>query len=160
MNPSSSTENMLIVVLGGWSPGPLGHLKRAILSPQYGCRLVEPRNLPMPPIPGSWCCFPVVVLMLLVFGILIYLSAVPTIDKFIIRLILLFTALVWFRFVVAVVVRSSIDRSIRIALKEIGDHVDMDEVLVIGFSWGGAVSCGRVKKRDFVGLSAKINDFV
>jgi hypothetical protein len=58
-----------------------------------------------------------------------------------VRLVILTIAFGWFRFFTAMVVRTSIDTSIRIAMNEIMQHDDdVGKTVVIGFSWGGAVS--------------------
>jgi len=57
-----------------------------------------------------------------------------------IRLLSIVAALVWFRFLAAFVVRISVDQSIRIVQQEILHLDDPERIVLIGFSWGGAVS--------------------
>jgi hypothetical protein len=143
---TSTRRSPRVVVLGGWSAGPLLHLKRVLSS--HGCMIVEPTNLPMPPIPGTWCCNPIVLLMFTVFVGLLFLSCGPLplsivrnspLPIAVIRIVVLAAALVWFRLLAAAVVRTSIDTSIRLAETEIIRQEDPRDVLMIGFSWGGAV---------------------
>lgn len=145
---SNRRSRSVVIILGGWSPGPLLYLKRVLAS--RGCVTVQPRKLPMPPIPGSWCCNPIVLTMTTVFAGLMYMSCAAA-PRFIFqksplpvgvaRLFILLISFVWFRLLAAVVVRTSIERSIRIAncKTEINEHGDPKDVLVIGFSWGGSV---------------------
>jgi hypothetical protein len=138
-----------VIVLGGWSPGPLNYLKRILSSPSfpYHCTVIEPReNMPMPPIPGSWCIQPKIVIMFVILGGLVYLSITPfrkienATMSVIVRILLIISIIIWFRFLAALVVRSSIDMSIRITQKEVVNYGNPENVIMIGFSWGGAVS--------------------
>jgi hypothetical protein len=85
--------------------------------------------------------------MFIVLGGLLYLSAAPLdrevssdVVRIVIRLVLIVATVVWVRCLAAVVVRSSIDRSIRIAQKEISRCDNPENIIMVGFSWGGAVS--------------------
>ena len=152
MESSSRSINKRIIILGGWSPGPLLHLERAISSwqnrhhHQQYVEIVQVHNLSMPPIPGSWCCHPAVVAVFAIWIGLIYLAASPhvVVESFgwtiVLRLLLAMLAFVWFRIIAVVVVRVSMNQCIRIACKEMYQKSDPNQMLLIGFSWGGAVS--------------------
>jgi hypothetical protein len=143
-----------VVIVGGWSPGPLAYLKR-VLSSQQGMRpeIVEPKNLGwyMPPFPGLWCCHPAVVVATVVLGAILYFSFSSGVHIHIVqRLLMSLFALGWCRILVAVVVRTSIDTSIRTVLKEglneNNDEIDPNKVLIVGFSWGGCVVAEMIAK--------------
>ena len=122
-------------MIGGWSPGPLIYLRRFLSA----YTIVQPRNLPMPPIPGSWCCDVKVLLMAVVLGFLLWASCrlheyLP--GGIIWNLLAIVATFIWFRYLAAIVVRVSIRKSVQICLDSIRQH---DNVIIIGFSWGGAV---------------------
>ena len=157
-----------IIILGGWSPGPLNYLKRISSSPSFPsrCSVIEPpENMPMPPIPGSWCTDPKVVTMFIVLGGLFYLSLTPFRNienatmSVIIRSLLVVGIVIWFRFLAAVVVRSSINTSIRIAQKEVVHYDNPENVIMIGFSWGGAVSFFK-KNIHLLNLRSSLNKII
>mmetsp|Transcript_4161 Transcript_4161/g.6499 ORF Transcript_4161/g.6499 Transcript_4161/m.6499 type:complete len:244 (-) Transcript_4161:278-1009(-) len=127
-----------ILVLGGWSPGPLNHLKYCL---RRRCLFLEP-SIPMPPVGCLWlldwtvlAIVIVVALELWGFHRLILFSSrtaflVPTLIVIVILLILTL------RLSVALVVRKSISKAINIAM----NHMERNNIAVIvGFSWGGGV---------------------
>ena len=136
MMNQQSQSRPAVIILGGWSPGPLLYLIEFLSSQQ--CDILQPRNLPMPPIPGSWCCDPKVLLMILALvGIQWVLHSFNDGLQWV--FISIVVTLVWFRLLVAVVVRASIERSVKISLKCLREQ-EGREIILIGFSWGGAVS--------------------
>ena len=145
----SEEGGIRIVIVGGWSPGPLRHLKRALRA--QGCHeIIEPSYLSlfMPPmIPGLWCCHPAVIIMTFMPGATIYL-AVTVNTPLLLRLLIILLALAWCRLLVGVVVRTSIETSIRKISREGLDADDMDHsrVLIIGFSWGGCIVAEMIAK--------------
>jgi hypothetical protein len=148
-NDKFSERGTRIVIVGGWSPGPLRHLKRALRS--QGCHeIIEPSNLSlfMPPtIPGLWCCHPAVIIMTLMLGATIYF-AVTANTTLLLRILIILLALAWCRFLVGVVVRTSIETSIRKIRREglNADNIDHNRVLIIGFSWGGSIVADMIAK--------------
>ena len=129
-----------IVIVGGWSPGPLGYLKQA-LSAESCPNVIEPKNMNlfMPPLPGLWCCHPFVLLVILILILMVYLSITSKVSIFG-RLLLVVLALACCPMLAGVVVRTSIETSIQIIYREIIDKaIDHNNLLLIGFSWGGAV---------------------
>jgi hypothetical protein len=130
----------VVLIVGGWSPGPLMYLKSFLSS--HRCSIVEPRNLPMPPFPGSWCCDPKVMAMFIVLIVLLWMSSrihhyAPSVLWNVVAVV---AALVWVRLLALVVVRSSIRKSIQICLEVIRQQEEGNvNVIVIGFSWGAAV---------------------
>lgn len=130
----------VVVLIGGWSPGPLIYLKR-FLQTQQLCNVVEPKHLPMPPFPGSWCWDINVIAMVtglcLSFWLISRLEPESSSVRLIIRILFGSMVCVWFRFLAAVVVRSSIRKGVQLCLKE---NRHEGHVILVAFSWGGAVS--------------------
>ncbi|CAJ1962847.1 unnamed protein product [Cylindrotheca closterium] len=123
-----------VIILGGWSPGPLLYLKDFLASNQ--CRIVE-LQIPMPPIPGSWCldkavCGTIGILILMIFGLALHAS---DLHWFLFAFIVF---PIWFRILAVIVVRVSIKQGIQIALQAIRESEGRETILV-GFSWGAAV---------------------
>lgn len=152
---TQSSQPPQIIVLGGWSPGPLLYLQRSIKSFRSQSvsvngrhvEIVEPfERLPMPPLPGRWCYHPVIAAMFMIFFGLLYLAASGVVEvrststTILVRLLFVLLAFGWLRLLAASVVRISIDQSIRITQKEIMYRDDPERTILIGFSWGGAVS--------------------
>jgi len=143
-----------IVIVGGWSPGPLGHLEQVLLAER--CRdVVKPKNMNlwMPPFPGIWCCNPYVVLVSFVLGATIYLSITADVSA-VLRLSIVVLALGWGRLLAALVVRTSIESSIRIISREgLAKDIDHNKVFFIGFSWGGAIVAEMIARGMIGGLN-------
>jgi hypothetical protein len=133
MRPNN--ERPVVLVVGGWSPGPLLYLQQVLASRRS--LVVQPRNLSMPPFPGSWCCNPMVLGMVAICGTFLWLTCVShaTIAWNIVALVATLIAL---RFLVAVVVRTSIQVSAQSCLEATRQYDG--NVILLGFSWGGAVS--------------------
>lgn len=134
----------VVILIGGWSPGPLIYLKR-FLQTQQRCNVVEPKHLPMPPFPGSWCWDRNVITMVmglcLSFWLISSLEPESSSVQLILRILFGSMVCIWFRFLAAVVVRSSIREGVQLCLKEINRHEG--HVVLVAFSWGGAVSILR-----------------
>jgi hypothetical protein len=125
-------ERPAVLVVGGWSPGPLLYLSSVLTSYQ----IVQPRRLPMPPFPGVWCCHPKVVSVILACAILLWLSCQPNIIV-VWKLIAIVATLLMIRGLAAVAVRTSIETAANSCLEAIRPY--NGNVVLIGFSWGGAV---------------------
>lgn len=139
-NDDSVERNTRIVIVGGWSPGPLHHLKQAVSA--LGCHeIIEPSQLNqfMPPFPGLWCCHPAFIIMAFMLGATVFLAVTASTTIFL-RLLIVLLAFGWLRILVGVAVRTSIETSIRRIRQEgLEDGKDPNRILLIGFSWGGAV---------------------
>ena len=135
----------VVILIGGWSPGPLIYLQR-FLQTQKRCNVVELKHLPMPPFPGSWCWDRNVITM--VGGLYLSFRLISRLEHesssvrlLILRILFGSMVCIWFRFLAAVVVRSSIREGVQLCLKEINRHEG--HVVLVAFSWGGAVSILR-----------------
>mmetsp|Transcript_2652 Transcript_2652/g.6261 ORF Transcript_2652/g.6261 Transcript_2652/m.6261 type:complete len:257 (+) Transcript_2652:2-772(+) len=154
MISNRTRQRIRIIIVGGWSPGPLGYLER-ILSAERAHDIVHPKKISlwMPPFPGTWCCHPYVLLMTFVLGAIIYLSATAYVTIFL-RLMMVVLALAWSRLLVGVVVRTSIETSIWMICREgLTENIDRDRVLVIGFSWGGAIVAEMIARGMIGGMN-------
>ena len=133
-------RSVRIVIVGGWSPGPLGHLKQALSL--HGCHeFIEPSNLSkfMPPFPGLWCFHPAVFITALILGATIHV-ALTAITTFFQRLLIILLILALCRILVVITVRTSIKESIRrICWEGLNADIDHTRVVIVGFSWGGSV---------------------
>jgi len=130
-----SNPGLNVLIVGGWSPGPLVYLQPVLAS--HHCTIVEPRNLPMPPFPGSWCCHPKVLLMFAVCGTLLWLAGTQH-ASIAWNIVAIIASLLSFRVLAAVVVRTAIQLSAQSCIEETRRFDG--NVTLIGFSWGGAVS--------------------
>lgn len=137
-----------ILILGGWSPGPLNHLKNYLQ--HRNCVIIEP-NIPMPPMGCSWCCDISMLVLLGVVGLMVWgcqaLAASMTNLGLLIGTCILLVAvsLVLIRLCVAWLVRRSIDKGVHQAKRFLPDAA-----LVIGFSWGGCV-VAELLRRECIG---------
>lgn len=136
MNHHQGPAPPAVIILGGWSPGPLMYLQDFLASNQ--CRIIE-LEIPMPPIPGSWCWDRTVlgtvgILILMIFGLAYY--AASDLHWFLFAFIVF---PLWFRFLASIVVRVSIQQGIQTALRAIREN-EGRETILLGFSWGAAVS--------------------
>merc|ERR1712216_66252 len=129
------TRSMRVLILGGWSPGPLD-----IIRGQFrGCDFEEP-NIPMPPSGLLWCCNPFCILLLGLFGLVPWLftltSGLSTASQVAAALGILLGAAIGARLLVAGLVRFSILHGVWTATSAM-ERSRPD--VVVGFSWGGAV---------------------
>jgi len=133
--------------LGGWSNGPLPYLQSA-LPDHY--RVIQP-SIPIPPIAGGWCWSSRVWGMILVWGLInwlllkffFYVWQSSTLDhRWMVAVLGEFSLLVWnvfwFRWVVGVIVRTSVQTGCDIVRQTLQHYYPAVDI-VIGFSWGGAV---------------------
>ena len=143
----SSHRSDVVIILGGWSPGPLLYIENTFVS--QGCMILMP-TIPMPPMPGSWCCHPKV-LLLVVLQVVIYTLLHTFTNGWSFALWTLIDVVIWFRILAAIVVRSSIDRSIQITTNMLLEQQqeannNKTNVIIVGFSWGGAVLAEMLAK--------------
>ena len=138
-NRNNNDDEPVIVMIGGWSPGPLIYLRRFLSAYQ----IVEPRNLPMPPFPGSWCCDIKFVFMVAVLILLLWISTSDIIQAIFLKILIIVASIIWFRILAAIAVRISIQKSAQICNDTIRKHdKGNNDIIIIGFSWGGAVRFG------------------
>mmetsp|Transcript_26577 Transcript_26577/g.37344 ORF Transcript_26577/g.37344 Transcript_26577/m.37344 type:complete len:271 (+) Transcript_26577:97-909(+) len=149
-----------VLVLGGWSPGPLTYLQHRF---RDRCAFIEP-EIPMPFFRGGCCsCCCNLHVLFLVAGIVAAWYIIRVLvaqDKhsgFILFLCILFvlaTLILHIRLCIAFLVRSSIRLGTQIAKNEIHQRsTPNDDVrVIIGFSWGGGVLanfyCHHQKQQD------------
>lgn len=140
----TTDESPNVLILGGWSPGPLLYLKRNFFG---RCVFLEP-EIPMPPVGISWC-FDVGILLLVVVAVLAIWACIALAGYVnsrgwlvVSRLSVIVTALFLSRLCVAAVVRGSISKGVNIASKVIREQ---NVNVVIGFSWGGGVVTEMLK---------------
>ena len=139
--PSTTTK---VIFVGGWSPGPLHYLqsllRRSTNQQQHPCTVVDvTKSIPMPPIPGAgWCCDIVVLPVMVSIVPLVWIVNHILLGHAWLRTLLsLVLILMWLRLLSVVAVRCSIRRGIQICQEEV--HRDESPVVLVGFSWGGAV---------------------
>lgn len=127
-----------VLILGGWSPGPLNLIKRNF----YGiCSFLEP-SIPMPPMGCSWCLDIGMAMLAVMIGLTVWACVI--LDDFIksrawlavARLAVIVTGLVLSRLCVAATVRGSMQKGVNIASRILREQ---NVAVVIGFSWGGGV---------------------
>ncbi len=154
----TSIEGPVVLVVGGWSPGPLVYLDSVVAS--RSCIVVEPRTLPMPPFPsGSWCCHPRMLMSIAVCGVFLWLACIQH-DSILWKFLAILATLVSFRMMAAVAVRTSIQVAAQSCLEAIRSYNE-NAVVLVGFSWGGAVRfcclCGG-RRKDLPNLKCVIGD--
>ena len=133
-------DTVVVIFVGGWSPGPLSHLQRFARNQQH-IAIVELKNLPMPPLPGSWCYDPYVLAMIALLLICCWVVSHINFQELwailILYIILFGNFIVWLRYFASVVVRSAVRKGVEICWHELRRH--QGKVVMVGFSWGGAV---------------------
>lgn len=135
------SEAPIVLIVGGWSPGPLVYLHSVLTS--NDCLLVEPRSLPMPPFPSrSWCFHRKVLLSMIVCGFILWLASLQY-DTVIWNLFAFLVAMVSIRFLAMVAVRTSIQVAAQSCLEAIRPYQE-NNVVLVGFSWGGAVRSNHI----------------
>ena len=129
-------EAVRVLLLGGWSPGPLDFIRHAFAD---RCIFVEPA-LHMPPSGVRWCCtWEALLIVVAAWSTLYSLAHVRRGGEIAVEnLAVLLTSVVALPFLVVLLVRGSIRRSVTAANRAI--HRKGIEV-VVGFSWGGGVAC-------------------
>lgn len=137
-------DHPTVLILGGWSPGPLDFIKRNF----YGtCTFIEP-SIPMPPMGCSWCFDISMAMLAAVIGLTVW--ACVTLENYIksrawlavARLAVIITGLVISRLCVAAMVRASMRKGVNIASRILREQ---DVAIVIGFSWGGGVVAEMIR---------------
>lgn len=128
-----------VLIIGGWSPGPLMYLKRGL---RRQCIFLEP-SVPMPPVGCSWCIDKHMLALLCVLAFMSWSchDMGGRIDRkwllFLTRVGIVAVSLVVIRFLVAGIVRSSVQKGVQIAHQCLQRHRNV--AVIIGFSWGGGV---------------------
>ncbi|KAL7579310.1 hypothetical protein ACA910_013993 [Epithemia clementina (nom. ined.)] len=141
---TSSSSDPCVLILNGWSPGPLWYLKRTLRQQQTSLRIIEP-VLDMPPVGIRWCCNTRFALLVALYGYFIWyarhlcagLKSQESPAYYQCLLLSTFMGLVWFRALVSEVVRYSMQRNVDLCQRLLSQNSNV--VLIIGFSWGGAV---------------------
>jgi len=128
---------MRVLILGGWSPGPLDHLRGHFREFEF-----EEPPIPMPPSGCMWCMNPFCILLVayVCAGIPWLFTIAASLDNpgsAIMYVSVVLGSLVVVRLFVAALVRFSVYHGARIAMGAI-ERTDPD--MLIGFSWGGAVA--------------------
>jgi hypothetical protein len=146
----------VVILIGGWSPGPLIYLQR-FLQTQKRCNVVELKHLPMPPFPGSWCWDRNVITM--VGGLYLSFRLISRLEHesssvrlLILRILFGSMVCIWFRFLAAIVVRASIQKGVKLCREEMNRHEE-GNVILVAFSWGGAVSTRMLRQESFCSSS-------
>jgi len=133
-----------VIVLGGWSPGPLTVVKQSLSS--RNCVAVMEPDIPMPPMKCSWLLDPCVAAFFAVLGCTSW--AYHAIERQGLLLIpLTIIALGALRLCVAGIVRGSLQRGVR---KTMAIMNTSKTELIVGFSWGGSV-VAEMLQRGLVG---------
>ena len=127
-----------VLILGGWSPGPLTYLQSRF---RQDCVFFEP-TLPMPPVGCAWLCMWETVLLWLC-GVVAWSLATDAqgwISSFVsseFQLPILIFLTFFLPVLIILVVRGAVRRSVAKATAAIDAHaIDV----VVGFSWGGAIA--------------------
>ena len=121
---ADADDRVRVLVLGGWSPGPLDFLREHFAT---ACIFVEPA-LHMPPAGVNWCCTWQTALLATALCGAWYVASLTAV----------LAALAACPLLVVLLVRGSIRRSIAAAEAAIAAH---GIEVVVGFSWGGGVGC-------------------
>lgn len=131
-----------VLILGGWSPGPLDLLKLRLNSVEFR----EP-SIPMPPAGFRWCANPCWGLLLAypVFALAVLPGLLPEeaaerfgVPAWVAPVLAVLVSLVVARCLIAGVVWFAVKDSCRIASREIASF---EPHALLCFSWGGAVAC-------------------
>lgn len=128
-------EKHRVLVVSGWSPGPLPALIDAANAARAGRVSFVHADVPMPPVGFKWCMNPFCGLGVAYMVIVFYFGAVVFASFLSIVLTLVVTTAIG-AFVVRGTVRYSIRsgvRSLSIAIERHRPHV------LVGFSWGGGL---------------------
>eukprot|EP00933_Yihiella_yeosuensis_P042769 TRINITY_DN3743_c1_g2_i1.p1 TRINITY_DN3743_c1_g2~~TRINITY_DN3743_c1_g2_i1.p1 ORF type:complete len:260 (-),score=32.25 TRINITY_DN3743_c1_g2_i1:450-1229(-) len=139
-----------VLILGGWSPGPLEVLQNHF---RNSADFFEP-TIPMPPAGCRWCLNPFWALLLtMIFGLIPALNAVGSAWKdevavWIVRGILLVATPFLIRLLIAGLVWFAIRDGVRIAENAIRE---IQPDIVLAFSWGGGVACWLLAHRGWSG---------
>lgn len=138
-----------VLVLGGWSPGPLGILQHRM---QADTDFEEP-SIPMPPSGVRWCLNPFWALLLAYLAVACWLLGavdgwLDGIAANVVRVCIVVASLVIGRLLVAGLVWFAIRDAVRVAEARI---LELRPDVVVGFSWGGGVLCWLLAERRWTG---------
>jgi hypothetical protein len=142
--PLTQDEQPKVLLLEGWSLGPLIYLRNGLTDSKQKYKILQPA-LPMPPFLGTWWWDRDFIGMAI--GLLIIcwsgydlMSRVSTSNGGTARILCAFLILAsvvgWIRLMAAVAVRSSIRRGVETCCKHMHEH---NIVAIVAFSWGGAI---------------------
>jgi hypothetical protein len=135
-----------VLILGGWSPGPLTALKSRF---RAQCSFLEPA-IPMPPVGVGWCASPsfmmLVAELVLVPWLCVWVedeAGISSAGAALATLGVISAAAVLARLCVAGLVRDSLRVGAQRAAATLRQHpVDV----VVGFSWGGGVAADLLRE--------------
>mmetsp|Transcript_23177 Transcript_23177/g.52948 ORF Transcript_23177/g.52948 Transcript_23177/m.52948 type:complete len:256 (-) Transcript_23177:164-931(-) len=136
-----------VLILGGWSPGPLPYLQRCF---EHSCIFLEPA-IPMPPVGFLWCRNRGVLALIatIFFTIQIFIAiyrtnfvygARPLCSVFVVAL-----SVPLLRGCVAWIVRDAVAEGVRLATP-LCENRSGGAAVVVGFSWGGHVGAEMLRQ--------------
>ena len=139
-------DELVVLILSGWSDGPLPALEHSLR--QRGLRCVRV-PLPMPPCGVYWCANPFLLLLAGVVWLAIYAINELTLEPAALYIVLIIAAaLVAARLCVAGVVRFAEWHGAANAKRLLARH---RVALVVGFSWGGGIAHRLLASRSWRG---------
>ena len=145
-NGMGDSDELAVLILSGWSDGPLPALEHSLR--QRGLRCVRV-PLPMPPCGVYWCANPFLLLLAGVVWLAVYAWNECTLEPFVVFAILIIAgALVAARLCVAGVVRFAEWHGAANAKRLLARH---RVALVVGFSWGGGIAHRLLASRSWRG---------
>eukprot|EP00977_Amphora_coffeiformis_P017263 scaffold5535_cov180-Amphora_coffeaeformis.AAC.2 len=136
-----ANNTKVALILGGWSPGPLYYLA-PFLQHELGYALLQPA-IEMPPVTWGWCCRASSLLLLVVYGGIVWLVRIwcrgtSSWWSYAAAVVVAFLgSLVWLRLLVAQAVHASMQYNLQVCRQLINEY---NVSLVVGFSWGGALA--------------------
>jgi hypothetical protein len=143
---SMGDDELVVLILSGWSDGPLPALEHSLR--QRGLRCVRV-PLPMPPCGVYWCANPFLLLLAGVVWLMIYALNEVTLEPAALYIVLIIAAaLVAARLCVAGVVRFAEWHGTVNAKRLLARH---RVALVVGFSWGGGIAHRLLASRSWKG---------
>lgn len=145
--PINKDDRLRVLILGGWSPGPLEYIERSFAA---DAKFHAP-SLHMPPAGLKWLCMWESVTLVTCGALAVSLFSEqkwPELGMW--RFPALAAALLAIPLLVILVVRSAIRRCVETATEIItADSVD----IVVGFSWGGGILAWMLAERSWRGPS-------
>ena len=143
------SRRLNVLVLGGWSPGPLDALRWAVRNEPVDFH--EPA-MHMPPAGTRWCCTWQAALLgacvMIAVNAMSLLGSSSPLQPLAAQLALLVGSAGAVVFAIMLLVRGSIQRCVATAERTIAQHgVDV----VVGFSWGGGIACWLLAKQQWRG---------
>ena len=145
-NSMGDSDELAVLILSGWSDGPLPALEHSLR--QRGLRCVRV-PLPMPPCGVYWCANPFLLLLTGVVWLMIYALNEVTLEPAALYIVLIIAgALVAARLCVAGVVRFAEWHGAANARRLLARH---RVALVVGFSWGGGIAHRLLASRSWRG---------